>query len=110
MVSEAAREAAAKAYESIADCTIPLNFPKRVRAGEKSELVDAFARFEAAIRADQVEWDAKVAEDAAEGSRVLHNLASKDRDRDGVLVHGEAWRSAKEIARAIRQKGSGHEG
>ena len=81
--------------------------------GHPQERSIAIAKIDAALkiaRADQVERDAKVAEDAAEGSRVLHNLASKDRDRDGVLVHGEAWRSAKEIARAIRQKGSDHEG
>lgn len=45
---------------------------------------------------------AKVADDAAEGARVLHNAAAKDRDRDGTLVHGEAWRVAKQIAAAIR--------
>lgn len=45
---------------------------------------------------------AKVADDEAEGSRYMHNLAAKDHDRDGCLVHGEGWRTGKAIAAAIR--------
>lgn len=45
---------------------------------------------------------AQVADDAAEGARVLHNAAAEDRDRDGILVHGETWRVAQQIAAAIR--------
>ncbi len=45
---------------------------------------------------------AKVADDVAEGARVLHTAASADRDMEGVNIHGEARRVAKQIAAAIR--------
>lgn len=55
-----------------------------------------------AIRREALEEAVRVAEDAAEGARVLHNAASKDHDRYGYIVHGEGWRAGKQIATAIR--------
>jgi isopentenyl phosphate kinase len=49
-----------------------------------------------------VEACVKLATDVADGSRELHNAAAKDRDRDGVLLHGEIWRVATSLAAAIR--------
>ncbi|MEC3912210.1 hypothetical protein U5A82_18345 [Sphingobium sp. CR2-8] len=69
--------------------------------------IQAFARFEAETRKDERERCAKVADDAAEGSRALHNLASKDHDRDGCNVHAEGWRTSQQIAAAIRNLGEG---
>lgn len=43
-ITQADIEAAAGAYDSLAYQTIPGNFGSRVRAGETSELVRAFAR------------------------------------------------------------------
>jgi hypothetical protein len=75
-----------------------------VRAGgwDKTTGLQAFAIFEAETRKDERERCAKVADDVAEGSRVLHNLASRDHDRDGCMVHGEGWRTGQQIAAAIR--------
>lgn len=61
---------------------------------------------------DLLEQAARVAEDEAEGARVLHNAAAQDRDRDGTNIHGEAWRVGKQIAariRALKPAGDGGE-
>lgn len=45
---------------------------------------------------------AKVADDEAEGARILHNKAAADRDKDGIAIHGEAWRTGKHIGALTR--------
>lgn len=45
---------------------------------------------------------AQIAADAAEGSRMLHNAAAKERDRDGCNIHAEGWRTGLQIAASIR--------
>lgn len=79
-VSQRAREFAAQSYEDIAGCTIPLRFPARVRAGENSDLVQAFARFEAEIRADE---RAKCVKDASRHiSRSVGAAIRNQKDHD----------------------------
>ncbi len=48
------------------------------------------------------EQAAKFADGVAEGAQSLYDLAARDRDTVGTLIHGEAVRVAKHIASAIR--------
>ena len=48
------------------------------------------------------EQAAQFADGVAEGAQSLYDLAARDRDTVGTLIHGEAIRVAKHIAAAIR--------
>lgn len=48
------------------------------------------------------EQAAQFADGVAEGAQSLYDLAARDRDTVGTLIHGEAVRVAKHIAAAIR--------
>jgi predicted transcriptional regulator len=71
------------------------------------ETAAAFAMVYAKERADAEaaamrERAAVVAADTAEGSRELHNAATRGNDRDGCNIHAEGWRTGLTIAAAIR--------
>ena len=106
MVSEMARQAAAsliEEYWSGSDAAM-MKLARSYRDGhEQGAFVRAFARFEAAIRADQVERDAKVAE-----SWKLRWAEDHKRFDDQFWEAGAAV--AEQIENDIRQKGSDHAG
>lgn len=65
------REAAADLFDSLAGCTIPLNFGKRTIGGERSELAEAFAHHRiAAIQSQQAEIERK--------DEALESIANRD--------------------------------
>lgn len=114
MVSEAARQAAADVLDEISALLDHVGIGQvadLIRDGEYDEhdVMPIFARFESAIRADQVERDAKVAEEfaAAIGTQKSH-------PKPLPIDTNEGWRrvqdAALDIATAIRQKGSDHAG
>lgn len=98
MASEMARQAAAEihGFASIDDVAY---WGTRQQENMVSDTLKALARFEAAIRADQVERDAKVAEQIASA-----------KNEDGVQIYKDhVCLGAEMAAAAIRQKGSDHD-
>ncbi len=81
----------------------------RIGDGDNFPIVQAFASFEAAIRADQVERDVEVAEERRDEwdyaiANGLRRVAVSKQYADGAAIEAEI------IAAAIRQKGSEHAG
>ena len=117
MVSEMARQAAADVLDEISALLEHVGIGQvadLIRDGEYDEhdVMPIFARFEVAIRADQVERDAKVADSIARAAaNEVHSydsyggpsLPGRDREVTRQQV-------ADEISAAIRQKGSDHAG
>ncbi len=63
---------------------------------------EALATVAAANDEGVAEQAAQFADGVAEGAQSLYDLAARDRDTVGTLIHGEAVRVAKHIAAAIR--------
>lgn len=106
MASEMARKAGANYLASIAgadDETWATVHAIGCGQMDHSSIVQAFARFEAAIRADQVERDAKVA-------ALWKQRWAEDHKRFDDQFWDAGAAVAEQIENDIRQKGSGHEG
>lgn len=116
--ADLARARVAAAYEAAAEMLIDLGhvsesgetLAQEVRALVPDDARAALDRLLDEARAQEREACAEKADVLAEACEVLAQAAKKAGRKDDARWHGEAMRTAKDIARAIRARGAAQEG